>query len=620
MQSKSYSIFIRIIFSILIIIALVGLVYFVNKNFKYSKPLSPNANALEASQKIKHVVIIMQENRSFDHYFGTFPGADGIPMKDGVATVCIPNDITGVCVRPYHSSVDSKHEGPHGQEAAIKDIDSGKMDGFINSLNDAVRNRKICTDPLEQNCIEAVHDVNEIVAYHDDREIPNYWAYAKNFVLQDKMFESVNSWSLPAHMFLVSLWAANCDGSGDPAKCVNDSDQLTKGKTNTSQSYQKDFNWTDLTYLFHKYNVSWGYYVFAGSEPDCEDDDAISTCPPKAQSYDTPSIWNPLPHFKTVKDNDQIGNIQDIGNFYKQAKEGNLPSISWVIPNASVSEHSPASIKAGQAYVTGLVNAVMSGPNWKDTAIFITWDDWGGFYDHVVPPSVDQNGYGLRVPALVISPYAKKGYIDHQTLSFDAYAKFIEDIFLGGERVDPKTDGRPDPRPSVRENNPILGDLVNDFDFNQTPLPPMILPVEDLGGVACLKGGNCVDGLLTATTSIDKLYGKVQVGTKTSCSINGWAKSATDNQILNILVYKNIAREGSYGLFDVKPDFIFKADKETVPGIPKGQMGHGFDYKFPLDSSIYNDKTTRLYVYAEFEDKTVVQLSQADVLRVTCNK
>lgn len=91
-------------------------------------------------------------------------------------------------------------------------------------------------------------------------------------------------------------------------------------------------------------------------------------------------------------------------------------------------------------------------PNWKDCTIFLSWDDWGGFYDHVVPVTVDQNGYGLRVPGIIISPYAKWGHIDHQVLSFDAYVKFIEDDFLGGQRLDPKTDGRPDPRPDVRED------------------------------------------------------------------------------------------------------------------------------------------------------------------------
>ena len=133
-------------------------------------------------------------------------------------------------------------------------------------------------------------------------------------------------------------------------------------------------------------------------------------------------------------------------------------------------------MSVGQNYVTGLINTIMKGPNWRSTAIFIAWDDWGGFYDHVVPPSVDANGYGLRVPGLVISPYARRGYVDHQTLSFDAYVKFIEDDFLHGRRIDPRTDGRPDPRPDVRENAPILGNLASDFDFHQKPRPPLLLP------------------------------------------------------------------------------------------------------------------------------------------------
>jgi phospholipase C len=120
---------------------------------------------------------------------------------------------------------------------------------------------------------------------------------------------------------------------------------------------------------------------------------------------------------------------------------------------------------------------MMKSPDWDSTAIFFAWDDWGGFYDHVVPPAVDQNGYGLRVPGLVVSPYAKRGYVDHQSLSFDAYDKFIEDDFLGGQRIDPRSDGRPDPRPDVRENEKTLGNLVSDFNFDHRPRSPMVLPV-----------------------------------------------------------------------------------------------------------------------------------------------
>jgi phospholipase C len=154
--------------------------------------------------------------------------------------------------------------------------------------------------------------------------------------------------------------------------------------------------------------------------------------------------------------------------------------VSWVVPSGDVSEHPPSTVSAGQSYVTSLVNAVMSGPNWDSTAIFLAWDDWGGFYDHVVPPHVDVNGYGLRVPGMVISPYAKRGFVDHQTLSFDAYAKFIEDDFLGGRRLNPRTDGRPDPRPDVRENATQLGNLALDFDFTQPPRAPRLLPIYPL--------------------------------------------------------------------------------------------------------------------------------------------
>jgi phospholipase C len=221
--------------------------------------------------------------------------------------------------------------------------------------------------------------------------------------------------------------------------------------------------------------VSWGYYVAKGSEPDCQDPSAI-TCPAIRQEAKTPGIWNPLPYFDTVKADGQLGNIQDVSKFTDAAKKGTLPAVSWVIPSGSDSEHPPALVSSGQSYVTSVVNAVMSGPDWSSTAIFLTWDDWGGFYDHVPPPNVDGNGYGLRVPGIVISPYAKTGFVDHRTLSFDAYAKFIEDVFLNGQRLDPRTDGRPDPRASVRETVPILSDLSGDFDFTQAPRPPLVLP------------------------------------------------------------------------------------------------------------------------------------------------
>ncbi len=403
--------------------------------------------------KIKHVIIIMQENRSFDDYFGTYPGADGIP-----ANVCVPDPAQGDCVTPYHSRQDSEPDHPHGYPSAIADVNGGAMDGFIGAAEAC--GSVHCPGP------------RTVMGHHDGREIPNYWAYARNFVLQDQMFEPEPSWSLPAHLFAVSEWSARCT-KHDPSSCTN-SIRLPPGPHATANAI---YAWTDLTYLLHRAGVSWGFYVLEGSEPDCQDDEQTD-CLPVPQNAKTPSIWNPLPFFDTVKDDGELGNIQTLENFVVQAQQGTLPAVSWITPNGAVSEHPPALISAGQTYVTYLINTVMQGPNWNDCAIFLVWDDWGGFYDHVIPVTVDENGYGLRVPGLVISPYAKYNFIDHQTLSFDAYVKFIEDDFLSGERLDPSTDGRPDPRPTVRENVPQLGDLRQDFNFNQSPRKPLILPLD----------------------------------------------------------------------------------------------------------------------------------------------
>jgi phospholipase C len=426
--------------------------------------------------KIKHVVIIMQENRSFDSYFGTFPGADGIKMRDGVPVACVPDPNAHSCIRPYHDSDDVNKGSAHSHIYAVMDVDAGKMDGFVTA---AEQRGKACTDPDDPNCPGGNH--SDVMGYHDGRDLPNYWAYASHFVLQDRMFESVASWSLPAHLYMVSEWSATCRLPGVAVSCVNNADTpkrpidlFRRKKHGLLPPIQPKYAWTDITYLLHAHHVSWAYYVFPGYEPDCEDDAA--TCAPVVQRSDTPGIWNPLPYFSTVKADHQLGDVQDISNFYRAAASGTLPSVVWVVPNSNVSEHPPSPVSAGQTYVTGVINAIMRSPDWDSTAIFLAWDDWGGFYDHVPPPMVDQNGYGLRVPAMVISPYARRGYIDHQTLSFDAYTKFIEDDFLGGARLDPKTDGRPDPRPDVRENAEVLGDLRADFDFNQPPRPPFILP------------------------------------------------------------------------------------------------------------------------------------------------
>jgi phospholipase C len=462
----------------------------------FSLALVPRAQAAPSDgiHNIQHVVMIMQENRSFDSYFGTYPGANGIPSG-----VCVPDPRHGGCVRPYHSPSNMNYGGAHGTIGARRDIDGGKMDGFVSeaeaeqgcaTLDPAC---KLCSSSeaeTRKRCIDAM-------GYHDAREIPNYWTYAHNFVLQDNMFESAASWSGPEHYYLVSGWSAVCPaGDTNPLACAN---SLPPFGANLTETHA----WTDITYLLDKAQVSWRYYVTEGAQPDCESDESLS-CKEVAQASKTPGIWNPLREFTDVKQDGQLNDIQPLPSFYTAVHESSgcgLPNVAWIVPDQVHSEHPTALISTGQAYVTTLINSIMRSPCWGSTAIFLSWDDWGGFYDHVVPPNVDENGYGPRVPGLVISPYAKEGYVDHQQLSHDAYLKFIEDDFLNKARLNPATDRRPDKRPDVREEAPGLGNLAADFNFSQSPRPPILLSPHPQPGPASEPPGHGPPAVETGAAS-----------------------------------------------------------------------------------------------------------------------
>jgi phospholipase C len=422
--------------------------------------------------KIQHVIVIMQENRSFDSYFGTFPGVDGLTVINGKAGNCVPDPRTGGEACSVHDSSAMNGGGPHGQNDATADINGGAMDGFVSQAEGGNRGCSATHDP---KCGGGT--TPDVMGYHDAREIPNYWSYAQHFTLDDHLFQPNASWSLPQHLYMVSEWSARC-ATSDPNSCRNalQSPGNPPDQAGNKARSAPDYAWTDLTYLMYKNKVSWKYYVQKGIEPDCRNSGAVD-CPPVNQNARTPGIWNPLPFFDTVHQDNQLSNITDVTNFYKDARYGTLPNVTWITPSGQNSEHPPSSIADGQAWTTSLVNAAMQGPEWNSTAIFLSWDDWGGFYDHVSPPSVDANGFGLRVPGIVISPYARNGHVDANTMSQDVYVKFIEDDFLGGRRLDPRTDGRPDPRISVRENFAQVGNIASDFDFTQPPRPPMVLPL-----------------------------------------------------------------------------------------------------------------------------------------------
>ncbi|HEX4504715.1 MAG TPA: alkaline phosphatase family protein [Alphaproteobacteria bacterium] len=448
---------------------------------------------------IQHVIIIMQENRSFDSYFGTFPGADGIPSG-----ACVPNDPDHSekgCVKPFHDLHDQNAGGPHRAFGAQADIGDGihtdRMNGFIFQQVHAPRD---CA-PTTANCSAFFAGVErrDVVGYHTREEIPNYWTYASRFVLQDHLFEGVRSWSWPSHLEITSEWVAVCKDDTKATSCVTDPDGGEQGPHSIKQ-----LPWSNLFQLMDAHGVSWKYYLAGGNQPDCDDDEM--TCPAKPQQAGVPSIWNPAPYFTSVKQQGAkylAKHNPDTKQFFADIKNDTLPRVSWIVPTDPESEHPTAGVTRGMNYVTKLINAVMASHYWKHTAIFLAWDDWGGFYDHVPPPNVDRNntkypiqGYGLRVPGIMISAYAKAGMIDHSVMSFDAYATFIEDLFMNGARLNPKALGNPDNRPDIRDaltkvhfldgTTAPIGKLIDEFDFNQKPLPPLLLTTAIPSGIIAI--------------------------------------------------------------------------------------------------------------------------------------
>ncbi len=440
---------------------------------------------------IQHVIIIMQENRSFDHYFGTFPGANGTPA--GTCVPLDPNNPQGGCVAPFHDSADVDAGGPHAAIPARLDLDNGvttaKMDGFVATQNKSAPTKVCQRHPNDPQCAGSAlgKQMHDVMGYKTAAELPNYWAYAQNFVLQDSLFESARGWSVPSHLYLASEWSAICSDPQQASTCASTANLLALAQGET-------LPWVSLFQLLDVNNVSWKYYLNLGPEPDCENGEM--TCEPPNLGSKVPSLWNPAPFFAYIQQQRPTylaAHVPNIEQFQTDLQTGRLPQVSWIVPSQSVGEHPPASISEGMDYVTSLVNSVMQSPYWNSTAIFISWDDWGGFYDHVVPPIADRNntvlqvqGYGLRVPGIMISAWARSGMIDHQVLSHDAYATLIEDLFAHGARLNPAALGNPDNRPTIRDaltsvtllngQTEPVGNLMNEFDFTQTPLPPMLLP------------------------------------------------------------------------------------------------------------------------------------------------
>lgn len=402
----------------------------------YGKGLTPQQNTSRAPipvakgiQKIAHVVWISQENRSFDNYFGTYPGTDGIPP--GTCLPVLPGSRR--CVKPFHMpdggvGVDG---GPpcdlsHLWNAAHAAYDNGRMDGFVWAEGSAYT-----------------------MGYYDERDIPNYWAYARHYTLCDRFFSSLNGPSLPNHVYMVAAQSGGLIVNAGSIKEVEEDLDDPDG-----------FSFASIIKLLTQSKVSWKYYVETGPVLEAEKGDPDLHWTKSAKQF---TLWNPLPAFKQIRDTpNEMANQVPLTEYFSDLSHGTLPQVSIIIPSNQDSEHPPAAVRRGMWYVTTLVNALMNSPYWKDSLIFITWDDYGGFYDHVAPPAIDAFGYGPRVPALVISPYSKRGYISHSVYSFESILKFIEERFN---------------LPHMTARDDRADDMADCFNFNQSPNPPLVIPV-----------------------------------------------------------------------------------------------------------------------------------------------
>jgi phospholipase C len=383
-----------------------------------------SAPQIPGSEKIEHVVWIIQENHSFDNYFGTYPNADGIPPS-----TCLPNmPGSKECVKPFHMPPSQPLlDLEHSWETAHAAYNHGTMNGFVWAEGSPYT-----------------------MGYYDARDIPNYWDYAHHYTLCDRFFSSEMTGSSPNHVYTVAARSdeINNIGSLEQVKRAMDDDD--------------GFSFASIVKRFSGQNISWKYYV--ETQPDQSGGCSLNShfsqlaCPdPKVLT-----LWNPLPGFKAIRDNKaSMSRLVSVDDYYRDLQQGSLPQVSWIIPDFQDSEHPPEPLGQGMWYVTRAINALMQSPYWKNTVVFLTWDDYGGFFDHVPPPEVDSYGYGPRVPAIVISPYAKANYISHYTYDLTSILKFIE-VRWNLKHLTPR-DGR-------------ANDMADCFDFNQTPLAPRVIP------------------------------------------------------------------------------------------------------------------------------------------------
>jgi phospholipase C len=397
-----------------------------------TQPEPFDASALETATPIKHVVFVIKENRTFDNMFGRFPGANGVSvgLDEGES-------------RPLTQALDSiPIDIRHCYQCALQAWNEGEMDGFA-----------------------TISDAADRYAYtqYQPEDLPNYWHWAQEFVLGDNFFASAQGPSFPNHLYTI---AAQSGGAHENP--IQDLDLLRERHQETGlfkawgcdsieeafvpvedregnvKNVPPCFDFLTEGDLLTEAGVPWAYY--------------------SATNLQNGYLWSAYDAIRHIREDEEVWktHIFPVDDFVRQAKDGLLPPVTWVTPRFELSEHPEYSMCHGENWTTEIVNAVMESPDWADTAIFITWDDYGGFYDHVPPPQVDDFGFGVRVPLLIISPYARRGFVTDELGEFSSVLRFMEDNWGLTQLTHRDEEATP---------------LLSAFDFEQEPRPPDPLPV-----------------------------------------------------------------------------------------------------------------------------------------------
>jgi phospholipase C len=418
---------------------------------------------------IQHVVFIIKENRSFDEYFGQFPGVNGTTTGE---------ISTGATIALSHTPDQTTRDIDHGWSSAVEAINGGKMNQF--------------------DLIPGGNQNGDYLSYSQmgQADLPNYWTYASNFVIADNMFSSLQGPTFPNHLYIMAGQSNNVisnpkffnNGVNTWMNWGCDAQSQVRVTTLTSTGKQVNvvpcFDITTVADELESAGVTWKYYA-----------------PPQGVSGYQYSILNAINHIR----NSDLWTERVVNNseFITDAMNGNLPEVSWVVTGPG-SEHPPTSSCYGENTTVSQINAIMEGSDWPTTAIFVAWDDFGGFYDHVPPPVVDKFGLGPRVPLLIISPYAKSGYISHTQYEFASVLKFIEDRFG---------------LPALTARDATANGPEDSFDFTQTAKAPLVLQPRSCL-VASVTASAFANQAINTKSPVKKLYLHNQGGGTANISLS----------------------------------------------------------------------------------------------------